>query len=178
MYFRHLGRIWHTLPNGNQVLLNDITKFSIFRENFQRNSQLFLLHVIRDNERPEIISKRLYGTRDYWWTILLFNNIVNIDEQWPLSESQLQSYIKKTYPNQDPIDIHHYVDASGLIVDLPALKAISGIPSDSLVVARYALTPVSIQEYETQKNDEKRNIDLIDPDIIGQVSVDLARAFK
>lgn len=176
-YFKNLGRIWHTLPNGDQVLLNDITKFAVFREQYQQNSQLFLLHTIKDGDRPEVLSKRLYGTRNYWWTILLFNNIYDVDNQWPLTESQLQEYIHKTYPENNPIDVHHYVDASGLVADLRSLKIVNGIADDALVILRHSLTPVSIQEYEMGLNDAKRQIRLIDPDIIGQVDVDLQRGF-
>ncbi len=177
-YFKYFGRRWHVLPDGNQVLLNDITKFSVFKENFQSNQQLFITHVIKDNERPETLSKRLYGTREYWWTILLFNNMFNVDEQWPLSESQLQQYIKTTYPDNVSIDTHHYVDASGLTVDLDAYRVTTGIIEPSLLIARYSLRAVSIQEYEQQINDNKRKIKLIDPDVIGQVNVDLSREFK
>lgn len=176
-YFRNLGRVWHKLPNGEQILLNDITKFAVFREQYQKNSQLFILYVIKDGDRPEVLSKRLYETRNYWWTILLFNNIYDVDTQWPLNESQLQEYIHITYPNNDSIDVHHYVDASGLVADLRALKTVSGIADDALVVLRFSLTPVSIQEYEMGINDAKRQIRLIDPDIIGQVDVDLQRGF-
>ena len=62
--------------------------------------------TVQNNERPDQVAQRIYGSTDYDWVVLLCNNIVNIYDEWPLSEDQLFNVITKRYG--DPDGIHHY----------------------------------------------------------------------
>jgi len=55
-------------------------------------------HTIQEGFRPDQVSIQLYGTPLYYWTFYLLND--NIREQgWPLINNELQTYIKKIFPN-------------------------------------------------------------------------------
>jgi hypothetical protein len=53
---------------------------------------------ILDGERPDILSKKLYDTPDYYWTFFLINDFLHDGlGSWPMSIQTLESYIKTEY---------------------------------------------------------------------------------
>ena len=133
-YFKPMGSVWHTLPNGEIVLLNDVTVFADFPKLWKDDARVQLQYVIRDGELPHMISDRLYGSVELWWTILKVNDIYDLENQWPRSQSQLSKYIASKYPGKTLDDIHHYVNAHGLVADLLSLRYEMGLTSDSQVI--------------------------------------------
>ena len=61
-------------------------------------STLYKKYVIQAGMRPDIISEKLYGTPDYYWTFFIINDFLHDGLQaWPMSESTLQQYLKTHY---------------------------------------------------------------------------------
>lgn len=46
--------------------------------------------IVRNGERPERLSQRLYGDDRLWWLILIYNNIVNPFEDWPADVEEIE----------------------------------------------------------------------------------------
>ena len=46
-------------------------------------------YIIDDGERPDTIAEGLYKSAKYDWVVLLSANIVNLEDQWPISEGLL-----------------------------------------------------------------------------------------
>lgn len=168
-YFSAKGQVWYKLDNGETVLLNDITSFATFSDEWKKDVRRQLKYTIKDGELPHMISHRLYDTVDYWWTILLLNDIYDFDNQWPKSYDELNEYIDRKYPNKSRDDIHHYINGDGLIADLLSLRIQYGIQNDATVIEMTGLEPITIEEFEIAQNEAKREIKLIDPDYISLV---------
>ncbi len=168
-YFSKFGNVWITLKDGSKVIINDITAFATISDSWRKDARLQLSHSIRDGELPHAISNNLYDTVDYWWTILLVNNIYDFDNQWPRSYEQLNKYIDAKYPGQLRTAVHHYINPQGLVADLLSLRISLGLTSDAAVINQANLEAVSIEEFEIGLNENKRNIILIDPDYISTV---------
>lgn len=61
-------------------------------------STLYKKYNIQDGVRPDIISEKLYGTPDYYWTFFIINDFLHDGLQaWPMSNSTLQQYLKTHY---------------------------------------------------------------------------------
>jgi hypothetical protein len=168
-YFAQKGQVWYRQEDGSQILLNDITTFATFSDTWRKDVRTQMTHSVRDGELPHMISFRLYGTVDYWWTILLLNNIYDFDEQWPRSYEVLNDYIDRKYPGQNRNDVHHYINPNGLVADLLSLRIELGLTDDAEVINQAGLEAVSIEEFEIAVNENKRNIILVDPDYISSV---------
>ena len=54
---------------------------------------------VRDGERPDVLSKRLYGTEDYYWTFMLVNENVRT-HGWALSEDELNKKLAEDLPGE------------------------------------------------------------------------------
>ncbi len=53
--------------------------------------------IVKDGERPEALSNRLYGTAKYDYLILLLNNIESVYDDWPRNSVALNKFIEKKY---------------------------------------------------------------------------------
>lgn len=172
MYFSTMGTVWYRMDDGHKILMNDITAFAHISDTWKKDSRVQIKYQVKDGELPHMISHRLYGTVEYWWTILLVNDIFDFDNQWPRSQKQLAEYIERKYPSQATTDVHHYINPQGLVADLLSLRIEYATTDDADVIYRAGLEKISIQEYETAANEVKRNIILIDPDYIQTVQAE------
>lgn len=177
-YFKYMGNVWYTMPDGTTLLMNDLTAFADITAEWKRDARVQIPYQIKDGELPHMISQRLYDSVEYWWTILLMNDIYDFDNQWPRSDEQLSEYIALKYPNNLPTDVHHYVNSNGLIADLLSLRIQLGTTDNNVVIDQANLEVVSIQDFEMGLNEEKRNIILIDPDYISTVQTAFEKAMK
>ena len=66
-------------------LFEKLTLIETFKE---RNAQ-FRLYRILDRELPEDVAIKFYGSEDFWWAIMLWNEIQSPLTEWPLTEEQL-----------------------------------------------------------------------------------------
>ena len=175
-FFIHFGNRWHNLSKS-QIYVNDITSAVTFAKKYRERPGVFLDYIIRDGDRPEAISYRVYGTRRFWWTILLFNMMDDMDRQWPMNADEFKSHLAEQYPGRLLEDTLYHLGSAGEVVDTKALSIVHGWPED-IVVQRFGLTPVSIFAAEQDANDARRKIKLIDPDIITSVEADIREAFR
>jgi hypothetical protein len=72
-------------PNSIGILFPEITiddktiidVWSAYRisPEFKEQNFTFDYYTVKENDRWDIISERLYGKREYWWIIAMFNDI-------------------------------------------------------------------------------------------------------
>ena len=135
----------------------------------------FEKYIIQHNERPDQIAGRVYGNVEYDWVVLITNNIINIYDEWPMTEQEMYSYMVRKYGKDDVDGVHHWVtqeikNTQGDTV----LKAGFEVPqdfqysrSDGTVVPKEELVrPISNYDHESQLNDYKRGIHLLKPQYI------------
>lgn len=54
-------------------------------------------YTIQDGETPDSIAYNKLGGSEWYWTILLMNNITDMNKQWPLSGDEIEKLIEKKY---------------------------------------------------------------------------------
>jgi hypothetical protein len=98
MYFNKLG----TTKYGD-ITIPDILKRIVIHSPNLLTSNLFEQYEIKEEETPEIISFKYYGTVDYYWTILVLNNIKSRYFDWPLTSQNFGSYIQEKYDTKSAL---------------------------------------------------------------------------
>jgi len=62
------------------------------------NPSLYLNYNIKDGERPDIVSQRLYNTPEYYWTFFIINEMLHDGMRaWPMSRSVMEDYLQEEY---------------------------------------------------------------------------------
>lgn len=136
-YFRLLPNIDYI--NRNRESVASINQFITTKNLFKRvklrddifgNINFFQKYQIIGDERPESVAFKIYGDEVLDWLILLSNNILNIQTEWPLSQNSFDKFLNEKYGSgiENPEEIyniifngvHHYEtievkDSSGVI---------------------------------------------------------------
>jgi len=142
----------------------------------------FEKYTIRGNDRPDVVSQKVYKRSDYDWIILLANNIINIQDEWPMSNQTFEKFMNKKYSVENYTSPHHYetIEVKDSTDNLTILKKGLEVPSDfSFSYFDVALQQqkivtgitksVSNYEYEVNIQDDKRNIFILRDTLIQTV---------
>ena len=79
------------------------------REDILATDTIYSPMTIRNGERPDQLSYRLYGNEAFYWIILQINEIVDVHNEWPLGPYELDEYILKKYGSiEKSNEVHHY----------------------------------------------------------------------
>jgi|TARA_E500000318_G_scaffold107365_3_gene116537 hypothetical protein len=154
----------------NESLFSDLTYFTKYK-------------VVND-ERPDQVAYKIYGTQEYDWIVLLSNNILNVQSEWPLSNEAFEKYMLEKYGSEDKFyTVHHYetkeiTDSIGRIIvraglEVPSNYSISYYDSGEQITVTDTTVAVTNYEYETTIQDEIRNIYLIKPEYLNLVIQDI-----
>ena len=86
--------------NRQGVINNMVNIFRNVRplQNFVDNTTAYTYYEVRNGERPDIISRKLYGNQNFYWTFFIVNEALHDGLQtWPLSQEDLFTYIEREY---------------------------------------------------------------------------------
>lgn len=74
------------------------------------NASAYYEYIVSDFETPEILADKVYGDPEAHWIILLANDILDPQYDWPLNYNQFKNYIIKKYGSIEnaQTNIHHY----------------------------------------------------------------------
>lgn len=183
-YFSHLPNLKYSVSvnkagQTNDVLIKDYFKLLRLREDAKRVSTFYVDYIIQDGERPDQISYREYGDEQFYWMILQANDIVDYDNEWPLSNFELDKYIEEKYGGTEGAsDVHHYEtieeydENKGLM--LPGGMIVDEDFSHEFMYAegvRMVSYPIAVTnyKYEQDLNNKKSQIQIVNQDYIYDV---------
>lgn len=126
-------------------------------------SKIFIPYTIKDGERPETISEKVYGTTSYFWMVLYINEIKNVYEDWPKTAEVLNNYIINKYTSLEYAQntAHHFEDTDGNWINESEWNGT-------------ASTRFTLFDWEVKLNEDKRQIYLVRP----EYQTKLAKEFK
>jgi len=115
-YFRQVPDLEYVnRTKGNTDISNYITVKNLFKRGRLRpdifgNLNFFTKYKIIGNERPDNIAFKEYGDSNLDWVILIANNILNLQDEWPLPQNSLDEILLEKYGTYDKLysEIHHY----------------------------------------------------------------------
>ena len=191
-YFRQLPNIeYQNFRNdrtGSQdyILMKNIFLRGKLREDLESNFTVFQKYTIKGDERPDEIAYDIYGSSQYDWVVLITARIVTYQNDYPLTSQELYDYTLNKYGAEGMNAINHYEstevrDRLGRLVypaDIVVAKDFT-IPNPDIPTSFISpVVGVSNFEYETNKNDRKRNITMLRPLYLNQFLNDMREISK
>ena len=179
--------------NHDTIRVKNLFRRAKIREDLFANVHEFDKFEIIGDDRPDTVSEEIYGTPNLDWVILMSNNIIDIKNEWPMTQYDLNTYLNEKYTQQQLIDIHHYetlelrdgkdrlIIPAGQTVDEDwSLEYFDGtmLRNTDLLAGGRPVRSVSFFEYEMNKNDEKRNINILKKDTLRMFMKDFKRIMK
>lgn len=92
---------------GNYVTLTDISRTVDINNLNEDKVSYYTYYNIQNGDRPDIISQKLYGNPNYYWTFFILNDQLKtgISNSWPLASADLENMISDEYDEYSAIAI-------------------------------------------------------------------------
>jgi hypothetical protein len=165
MYFNKFPKGNYDLKgNGQFKLVTDIMRRVKVRSKIVDEASLYDKYDVPSGENPEDTAFKHFGDPELHWVILLTNNITDRYYDWPLSFQDFEAFIKDKYANPD--GIHHYevTRSSGKLTGNGPDDYSHKIEVNSDATGAQS---VSNREFEQRLQDQKRQINLLNPQFLG-----------
>ena len=108
-----LNRTKNQVSNDETLIVKNIFRRAKLREDIGSIASAFEYYIITENERPDEIAEKIYGDPELDWVILVSNNIINIQDEWPLSLDNFNNYLLEKYGSESAFtEVHHYESIS------------------------------------------------------------------
>ena len=188
---------------GDYIRVKNLFKKGKLREDIFQNLAFFEKYKIVGDDRPDNVAFEVYNDASLDWIVLLSNNVLNIQSEWPLPQTDFDRFVLDKYGDYDTLynGIHHYeteevknsqgitIVPAGLEVPEKIKDERQGSPTYNQLVPYYVsyydffidqqittgniATPVTNYEYEEKLENDKRNIFLLKPRFLNIVFDDM-----
>ena len=173
-YFRELPNLLYPsfLPEKTSSLdyieVKNIFRRVKVRDDLYNNFVVFQKYEIPEGARPDTVAEDVFGSPRLDWVVLTVAGILNVRNEWPLSNHDLYNYAHDKYGDSLNsirfFETTEVKDSNGRLI-LPKGKVVDNnftIPNPTNPSA--TLNPVvgiSNFVHETRLNEEKRNINIL-----------------
>ena len=95
---------------SDYITVKNFFKRGFLREDIFQNLAFFTKYSISGSDRPDNVAFEIYQDSTLDWLVLMANNIVNIQNEWPLSNVDFDELMLDKYGSYDTLfnGIHHY----------------------------------------------------------------------
>ena len=194
-YFRQLPDFNYVNLDSNlsseYTRVKNLFKRGELRSDIFVNLAFFNKYSIVGEESPDEVSLRLYDTEEFDWVILLANNIINVRDEWPLSNDSLYNYLIDVYGSEENLqNIHHHEtievkDDSGRVVLRKGLRTEEMYSftyyersTQQNVTVSNASEAISNYVDAIRKEEAKRNIFVLKPEYLNVLTNDIERIMQ
>ena len=171
---------------SDYITVKNFFKRGFLREDIFQNLTFFTKYQIQGNDRPDNVAFQVYNDSTLDWLVLIANNIVNIQNEWPISNMDFDELMLDKYGSYDTLfnGIHHYET-----IEVKDARDVKIVNAGLKVESNYSVTffderadqmktvtptiPVTNYQYEQKVNEDKRNIYLLQPRYVQVVRDDL-----
>jgi hypothetical protein len=147
-YFRQVPNFDYISRNKEEKYISEyipvknLFKRGKLREDIFQNLQFFEKYKIIGNERPDNVAYKLYDDETLDWVVLLSNNILNIQSEWPLSQRGFDKVMLEKYRTIDITNMDFIAESQ---IDKDEIERSRSYNDDSA----YAVLYSGIHHYET-----------------------------
>ena len=147
----------------NETIFGDLTNFTKYK--------------IIGNERPDQVAFKIYGDSNLDWLVMLTNNILTYQDEWPLQDNAFYNYLLAKYGTEEKLlEVHHYETQ-----EVKSSLGVTIVPKGLEVPSTYSVTfyddgamkteslidTITNYEYERKIQDDRRNIFLLKTQYLG-----------
>ena len=206
-YFNYFPKTVYTLNSLDVETVTNITSRFGFEQSFKDNSAVYYEYDIQDGDTPEIIASKFYDSPERHWAVLMINNIIDPQFDWPLDQRTIISYINEKYSANASVgqsgttwaqaNIHSYYKVETRTSNSTEAELQTKLQIDANTYANVAATTTNLTlddgnsititttketksyyDYEIEENEAKRTIKLLKPEFVSSIEEELRNVFK
>jgi hypothetical protein len=165
-FYSKFPKINYKFADGTEQQLVDINVKYSLSSLVKTTTDVFYPFAYRDQDRPDILADKYYDSVDYYWLMLMSNDVFDVYHDLPIPYSVFNKYLANKYKSdavaagyteniEDIVGycfetIHHYEDKDGYVIDFESFQTLGDTFS------------ISIYDYEFKENERKRAVRLIE----------------
>ena len=190
-YFSQLPDLEYVsrLPDAKISDYNPVKNFFMrgkLREDIFQNVAVFTKYEVRGDDRPDNVAFEVYGDANLDWLVLTCNNIINVYDEWPMTQFNFENYLLDKYDTYENINAtHHYettevknskgvvIVPAGLEVDSNYSVSFYDEEIEGMTIVSSPVTEITNYHYEEKLQEDRRNIFLLKPRFLNVVKDDL-----
>jgi hypothetical protein len=153
--FQLFPRIDYQIDEYDRLRAVDITISAKIKKYLRSYRALALRpYIVKNGDLPEIVANKIYGSPRYSYILIAINDVQSVYDDWPKNFEVFKDYIKEKYGSigYAQSTTHAWYTGQGHIVSEEYWLSIT----DS---GKYTKT---IYEYESDLNDKKAEINIMD----------------
>lgn len=142
-----------------KVKLNDLVRVT---------SEAYYPYTLEENEKPWMIATDYYGDPNLVWLVYMSNDMIDPYYDWHMNTEELERYLIKKYGSlaAAQAQLLHYKEIisgteTGRIFSTDTYTYLSGSPGSDKFASIANLYPVYAYDYESEQNELKRTIRLL-----------------
>jgi hypothetical protein len=195
-YFSTLPKVLYNDNLGSRVMTNVMARASVI-PTLLNDPLVFYTYDVQDGDTPEIVAYKYYGDVYRYWVVLYVNQMLDPQWAWPLSGQNFQAYIDDKYSEIDPYStVRHYekiitnfdvatntTTTETIIIDLNTYNSLTestttyNLPTGQTVVT-IQKNAISYYTYETNLNESKRSIKLLNKAYVDRFESDFEKVMS
>ena len=171
---------------SDYIRVKNLFRRGFLREDIFQDLTFFTKYQVRGDDRPDNVAFEIYKDSTLDWLVLTANNIVNIQNEWPIPNSVFDELMTERYGTYENLigGIHHYET-----IEVKDARDVVIVNKGLQVESTYSVTffderandmrtvtptiPITNYQYEQKVNEAKRNIYLLKPKYLQVVRDDL-----
>lgn len=141
--FEYVNRNYDKKNISDYLVVKNLFKRAKIRDDIFQNLAFFDRYNIIGDERPDNVADKIYNDSSLDWVVLLSNNIINIQTDWPVPVNSLEKVLLDKYGSYDSLyDTHHYETIE--VKDA----------SDNIILPKGLTVPEKIRDYRKYVKNE------------------------
>ena len=178
-YFRELPELEYqsflsdAISSKEYLTVKNLFRRNKLRDDLQNVFTIFDKYEIVEGARPDMVAEEFYGDAELDWVVLMTAGIINVRDEWPLSNYRLYQYVEHKYGILKINEIRYYetkeikdsnnklILPAGKIVDEDFVLNYSDNGNKVSLSGSEVRRGVSNWEYETIQNNKKSSIYLL-----------------
>ena len=190
--FEYVNRLPESHSSSEYIEVKNLFKRGKIRDDIYQNVTYFTKYSIEGDDRPDNVAFDVYEDSNLDWVILLSNNMVNVQTEWPLTQESFENYLFEKYGNEQNIHGTHHYESKQIKNSLGSIVLPEGLQVPQYFSMEFfdvnlgtytevggagdlITTEVSNYEYEVDLQNEKRNIYILKQDYLNIILSDMDR---
>ena len=170
--FEYVSRLPDALIS-DYINVKNLFKRIALKQDIYQDLSFFTKYEIIGNDRPDNVALKVYGRSDLDWVVLTSNNVINVQDEWPMPQLEFDAYLLNKYGTYDNLNSSHHYETTefknddGVIIvqkglQVPSTYSITYYDGSGMVTS-YPVVEITNYQYEEKLNNDKRSIFLLKP---------------
>ena len=178
---------------SDYITVKNLFKRGALEQDILQDLSLHTKYKIHGDDRPDNVAFDYYESSELDWLVLTCNNIVNLQNEWPMLQNDFDRFLLDKYETYENLDsTHHYEtkeikNSLGVVIvpeklqcesDYSITYFDSNTQREVTVLSADCTTEVTNYTYEERIEDAKRDIYLLKPQYLGVINDDMEIAME